>query len=99
MKRIYFISGLGANEKAFSKIGDLGQEKVMVKWLENQPKESLKSYAERLIQEYGIKKDEPLVGLSFGGILAQEIATILGSKEAILISGFQQKSSLRLPFR
>lgn len=99
MQRIFFISGLGANERAFSRIGEVGCEKIMVKWMANEKNETLKEYAERLIKQYEIKSRDLVAGLSFGGLVAQKIAAITGQQKVILISGFRDKNDLRLPFR
>ncbi|MEP4534042.1 MAG: alpha/beta hydrolase [Cyclobacteriaceae bacterium] len=98
-QRIIFISGLGANELAFSRIGDVGLEKVLVKWIANERKESMESYAKRLIAKYKISSQDVITGLSFGGILAQQIGLILGNKNIILISSFRDKRDLRWPFK
>ena len=95
VKKQYFIAGLGANERAFEKLGDFGTEKIMVLWLKNEDNESLNSYAQRIIETYKITKDDILVGLSFGGLIAQEIAVLLGMKYVILISSFRTKDDLR----
>lgn len=99
MHRLFFISGLGANERAFSRIGEVGCEKIMVKWMANEKNETLKEYAERLIKQYEIKSRDLVAGLSFGGLVAQKIAAITGQQKVILISGFRDKNDLRLPFR
>lgn len=99
MKRIVFISGLGANELAFSRIGDLGLEKVFVKWLVNNPDESFEEYTLRIIEKYHIESGDVLVGLSFGGLVAQEIAKILNSNIVILISSFRDVNDLKSIFR
>lgn len=94
-QKIYFISGLGANEKAFAKLADFGKPKVMVKWLANEKNETLENYANRLIEKYSITQQDILVGLSFGGLLAQQIAHTLQINEVILISSFRTKKDLR----
>ena len=99
MSKIFFISGLGANELAFAKLGDLGVEKVMIPWIKNERKESLESYAKRLITIHNIQSTDYLAGLSFGGIVAQTIANELGNTSVILISSFRNKSDLKLPFK
>ncbi len=99
MNKIFLISGLGANELAFSKLGDLGVEKIAIPWIKNEKKENLISYAKRLIAIHNIQSTDYLAGLSFGGIVAQAIANELGSKLVILISSFRNKSDLRLPFK
>ncbi len=99
MSRIFFISGLGANELAFSNIGNLGIEKIMVKWIMPNKKESIQSYSRRLISIYGIRQFDYVAGLSFGGIIAQEISKIINNTSVILISSFRDKSDLKLLFR
>jgi len=98
-RKIFFISGLGANELAFSKLGDIGIEKHFVKWLKNNGAESLESYALRMIKENDITSRDIIAGLSFGGLLAQQISKILGIKNIVLISSFRDYRDLKMPFR
>lgn len=99
MQKTFFISGLGANELAFSKIGALGCEKIMVKWIPHVKNETLEAYAVRLVQQYEINGNDIIAGLSFGGLLAQEISNITGLQTVILISSFRDKNDLKLPYR
>lgn len=99
MQRLFFISGLGANERAFSRMGEVGCEKIMIKWIPNDENETLKEYALRLINRYEIKNQDLVAGLSFGGLLAQKISAITGQQKVILISGFRDKNDLKFPFR
>lgn len=99
MPKIFFISGLGANELAFSKIGALDYEKIMVKWIPNVKNETLKAYAVRLVNQYKINDNDIVAGLSFGGLLAQEISNITGLQKVILISSFRDKNDLKFPVR
>ena len=69
---------------------------VMVKWLKNNKDESLESYAKRIISKYNITNQDLVVGLSFGGLIAQQIAELIGSKQVILISSFRTKESPRI---
>ena len=95
MKNQFFISGLGADEKAFSKLGDFGTNKIFIEWLKNHDKESLHSYCQRLIDQNNIQQGDLLVGLSFGGLIAQQIAEIVGIDKVILISSFRTKDDLK----
>ncbi|MDA8692976.1 hypothetical protein N9L92_02860 [Saprospiraceae bacterium] len=99
MKRVIFISGLGANEMAFSNIGELSYKKVMVKWIPVTQEDTLLSYTERLISIYSISNNDILVGLSFGGLISQKISALLGNKLLILVSSFRSKEDLKLLFR
>jgi len=98
MTKQYFIPGLGANERVFEELGDFGTEKIMIQWLKNDGDESLRVYSQRIIDQYGITNSDIIVGLSFGGLIAQQIAEILGTSYVILISSFISKSQLRPMF-
>ena len=95
MNRLFFISGLGANERAFSNINNLDVESTVVKWMKNEPEETLEEYAHKVIDKYSITRDDGVAGLSFGGLLAQEIAYILKMDKVILISSFRDKGDLK----
>ena len=98
MKNQFFISGLGADKTAFQNLSDFGTNKIMIEWLSNEPKESLYHYSERIIEKYGITSADILVGLSFGGLVVQQIADILKPDYVILVSSFRTKDDLRIQF-
>ena len=81
---IYILSGLGADGRVFSRI-NFPENHTHLAWIENKPNESLQGYAARMAQK--IEHPNPIIiGLSFGGIVAQEIAAIISVKEVTLIS-------------
>ncbi len=46
--KVYFISGLGADKRIFSKINlDKGLEIIHIEWIKYSLKDSLKSYAKK----------------------------------------------------
>lgn len=86
-KRIYLISGLGADRRAFKKlVFPPDFELVYLDWIAPIGNESLEEYALRLAS--GIDTSTPfyLVGLSFGGMIATEIAKKLNPVHTFLIS-------------
>ncbi|HNU86841.1 MAG TPA: alpha/beta hydrolase [Ferruginibacter sp.] len=94
MKTIYCISGLGADERAFSKLRVPGYELKVIPWLMPEQNESIESYATRM--RAGIDAENPvLMGLSFGGMICTEIAKQIPVKQLIIISSI--KSSDELP--
>ncbi len=99
IKRILFISGLGADEQAFSRIGILPYEKIYIKWLPSLEGETLEVYTQRLIRHYSITGSDILVGLSFGGLICQCIASMLKNNIVILLSSFRTKEDLKVTFR
>ncbi len=95
MKTIYCISGLGADEMAFSRLKIQGYKLVYLPWLLPDNNESIEQYAIRMCA--GITEENPiLMGLSFGGMMSIEISKILPVKKIILISSI--KSAVELPW-
>jgi len=91
MKKVYFISGLGADKRAFSFLDLSFCEPVYIEWIKPLPKESLKEYALRLKDQ--IPDPGPVViGVSFGGMLATEIAKSDPSVKAIIIASNKTKN-------
>lgn len=85
MKNVYFISGLGASKKAFTFLDLSFCNPIFIEWIEPLKNESLPNYALRLSKQ--IKEaNATIVGLSFGGMLATEIAKNNPSMQAIIIS-------------
>ena len=98
-KHVYFIPGLAANRKIFKNIS-LPKNHFELHFLEwilpNSINETIQEYAQRLC--YEIKHKNPiLVGVSFGGIMVQEMSKIIDCKKVIIISSI--KSSQELPKR
>lgn len=84
---IYFISGLGADRRAFRKLAFSENFHIIhLDWISPTPNESLKSYASRLALKIDTSIPFYLVGLSFGGMLATEIAKKLNPIHTFLIS-------------
>lgn len=94
MKTIYCISGLGADERAFSRLKQDGYTFTCLPWLIPLTKETITGYAARMSK--GITEDKPiLMGLSFGGMMSIEIAKLIPVEKLILISSI--KSDKELP--
>jgi len=86
---IYYISGLGADERVFKYL-DLGQlEYKYIKWETPAKHEKLQDYCKRLIAQIDLSKEIILVGVSFGGIVAQEISKIIETKKVIILSSIK----------
>lgn len=88
MKKIYFISGLGADFRVFSFLDLSFCEPVYVDWISPNKNESLESYALRLRET--IKEEHPaIVGISFGGMLATEMAKADPECKVVIISSIK----------
>jgi pimeloyl-ACP methyl ester carboxylesterase len=101
MTKIYCISGLGVDHRAFGNIAITNATLIHVPWIPPEKKESLVSYAKRLFDLHQPEKNAIYMGVSFGGMIAQEWASIQQPKELILISTTDHyrniKAALRTP--
>ncbi len=93
MKKIYCISGLGADERAFGRLQIKGHTIVALPWLMPNHNETIAQYAKRMSAD--IKDENPiLMGLSFGGMMCIEIAKVINAKKVILISSIKSGDEL-----
>jgi pimeloyl-ACP methyl ester carboxylesterase len=83
---IYLIPGLGVDHRVFSKLSLEGHDVRYIRWLVPHPHEKLKDYAMRLAEQIDASVPFALVGFSFGGMCATEIAKVLKPEKLILIS-------------
>ena len=92
---IYLMPGMSANSLIFEKI-EFPSNFVLhyLEWIDPRKDESLKEYAKRF-SKLLIHKDPILIGVSFGGVLVQEISKIIKHKKLIIISSI--KSNKELP--
>ena len=94
MQRIYCISGMGADERAFKKLSVPGFEIVPVKWTAYDKNDTMSSYAQKLLKQ--IPESNPIVlGLSLGGMLSVEVGKIIQTRKIILVSS--AKTTAELP--
>lgn len=93
MKTVYCISGLGADERVFGNLMLSGVQTRMIQWIQPLPGEPIGAYATRLA--YQITDEDPvLMGLSFGGMMAIEIARLRPVQKIILISSIKNAAEL-----
>ena len=84
---VYFVPGMAANSKIFEHI-NLPKDKFecfFLEWKIPATNETLKSYAKRMCAD--VLHEKPiLIGVSFGGILVQEMNRFLSVQKTIVIS-------------
>ena len=98
LKEIYFVSGLGADERVFQMLKLEGYRPVHIHWINPERGESIADYAQRLTAQIPVP-NPILVGLSFGGIIAVEIAKQIAVKQVILISSVKDHREVPLYFK
>ncbi|RAJ05062.1 pimeloyl-ACP methyl ester carboxylesterase [Chitinophaga skermanii] len=87
-KKIYCISGLGADERVFSHIQfPAGYDVHFLPWITPMyDDEPIEEYAARMSKDIDTTEPVSLVGLSFGGIMSIEIARQIKVDKMVLLS-------------
>jgi pimeloyl-ACP methyl ester carboxylesterase len=98
IKKIYVLSGLGADKRVFQKIQFGNCKPEFINWIEPLDKESINEYSSRIAEQI-TEKNPTILGISFGGIVAQEIASKIETEKLILLATFEKRSDLPKYFR
>ena len=97
---IYFVPGLAADKEIFENIS-LPENLYtlhIISWLIPSKKETIAQYAKRMAA-FVTEKNAVLVGVSFGGVVAQEMNSFLKLKKLIIISSIKTKFELPIKFK
>lgn len=95
--KLFCIPGFGVDDKIFGNLS-LNADLRFINWLDPLPKETLTEYAKRMASN--IDEDEPVIlGISFGGMIAQEIAKFRPVKQIILVSSIKSRRELTCQLR
>lgn len=97
-KNMYILSGLGADERVFQYFDFTGYNVSYIKWVSAGKNQSIENYTKQIISQ--ILHPCPIImGLSFGGIIAIEIARQIEVEKVILIASVKQRGELPLFYR
>ncbi len=92
---VYFMPGMAASPSIFEHIKLPEGQFVthLLEWKLPEPEESLSEYAERMSKEV---KERPcaLIGVSFGGLLVQEMSRFIDHERLIIISSVKTRYEL-----
>ena len=91
---VYFMPGMSANSLIFERIKLPSKfHSHFLEWIPPLKSESLKDYSVRLSKS--IKHQNPiLIGVSFGGLIMQEVSKIINAKKVIIISSVKSRKEL-----
>jgi pimeloyl-ACP methyl ester carboxylesterase len=95
---VYFMPGLAASSLIFERINlpEAVFEIHLLDWELPLAQETLTAYSERM-SKLVIEPNPVLIGVSFGGVLVQEMAQFLNLRKLIIISSV--KTNLEVPLR
>ncbi|MBT0608144.1 alpha/beta hydrolase [Aequorivita echinoideorum] len=92
---VYFVPGLAAGKEIFRniKLPEQDYEIHILEWLIPKKNEKLQEYAKRMAKR--VENDNSvLVGVSFGGVMVQEMSEFLELKKLIIISSVKSRNEL-----
>ncbi len=96
---IYAIPGLGADKRVFDYL-ELEHPLVAIEWVDPKLNEPIEAYAMRLTEQMNLDEPFAIMGLSFGGLIAVEMAKKLDRVEkTILVSSAAVKDEIPLIYR
>ena len=92
---VYFMPGLAASSSIFERIvlPTESFEVILLDWVQPKKDETLVSYAQRMAQKV-VHENAVLIGVSFGGILVQEMTAFLTLKKLIIISSVKTRDEM-----
>lgn len=96
---LYLIPGLGADERVFQFLQTDDLDHQVIQWESPLPDESLEAYVARLEAQIDPAQTIDLLGVSFGGMIALELAQRLTCRRVFLISSFLSPKELPLRIR
>lgn len=92
---LYFVPGMAAGVEIFEhiKLPEDRYKIVILEWLIPEDDESLEAYAKRMAAR--VDSDNPvLVGVSFGGVMVQEMKPFIPTAKVIVVSSVKSKAEL-----
>lgn len=92
---VYLMPGMAAKATIFDRI-KLPEDQFKIYWLEwmiPEDNETLESYAKRMIERIE-HKNPVLLGVSFGGILVQEMSRFMSVRKLIVVSSVKSRHEL-----
>ena len=95
---MYLLSGLGADCRVFDFVAFDYCRVVNIAWISPEKSETIQEYARRLLAQITVKRPI-LVGVSFGGMMAIEIAKLVDTEKVLLISSVKTRFDLPAHFR
>lgn len=92
---VYFMPGLAASSSIFERIVLPSEsfEVFLLDWVQPEKNEPLVAYAKRMAEKV-VHENAVLIGVSFGGILVQEMTAFLNLKKLIIISSVKTRDEM-----
>lgn len=93
---LYFVPGLAAGKEIFKnlKFDNANFNLFFLEWLTPKKNETLANYALRMTGPIAKNEHSVLIGVSFGGVMVQEMANHLPNTSVVIISSIKSRTEL-----
>lgn len=96
---VYTIPGLGADQRLFGKLVLPGCEVRHLNWPQMPQRSTLRQFALALAPRVDASVPHVLVGVSMGGMVAQELSALTKPRRVIIISSWKGPQEMPMPIR
>lgn len=96
---IYFLPGLGADHRLFDGLTISGHKVAHIRLPVPARYQTMREYAEEISKQIDTSEEFILIGVSLGGMIACELATITKPQKVILISSARNYQEIPAPYR
>lgn len=86
---LYLLPGLGADRRLFGRLDLPGHELHFLDWPHMPAGSTLKDYARELSERINASLPHAIIGVSMGGMVAQELAAITKPERVIIVSSWK----------
>jgi len=99
VRKLILLNGMTPGGRIFKKLLPLIDNYEVVEWVDPETDISIQEYAKRIEREVGNVGECDILGVSFGGIVAQEVAPLIGAKNCFIVSSITDLDELNLLHR
>lgn len=96
---LYLLPGLGADGRLFDRLDLSGHAPQRIDWPAMPEGSSLNDYASALASRVDASRAHALIGVSMGGMVAQELALLTKPKRTVIISSWKGPQEMPMPLR
>jgi pimeloyl-ACP methyl ester carboxylesterase len=96
---LYLLPGLGADGRLFDRLDLQGHVVHRIDWPAMPTGSSFRDYAEVLARRVDADRPHALIGVSMGGMVAQEMAAITRPMRTIIISSWKGPHEMPMPIK
>jgi len=93
-RKLLLLNGMTPGGRVFRKLCPLLSDYEVVDWIDPGDAVSVADYARRLVDEMQLDSPCDVLGVSFGGIVAQELAPLIGAELCLVVSSVTSPSEL-----